>query len=156
MINRVATFVATWGWTGFIRPAPGTWGTVAGVPAGWAILEYGGRSWLAAGVVLAFLIGWWAAHRHMKRVRNQNDPSEVVIDEVAGLWTTYLAAPDAGWVWLLAGFLLFRLFDIWKAGPVGWADRRVKGALGTMIDDIIAGILAAICLLLIHWLWSLF
>lgn len=147
MIARIATFLATFGYSGLIRPAPGTWGTVAGVPFAWLLLDLGGAPAVAAAAVAAFLIGWWAAHVHMTATGNMSDPSEIVIDEVAGLWVAYLAAPDNGWLWLLAAFLLFRLFDIWKPGPIGWADRHVKGALGVMVDDIVAGAAAALCLL---------
>lgn len=147
MIARTATFLATFGYSGLIRPAPGTWGTVAGVPFAWLLGEWGGAPVMAAAAVAAFVIGWWAAQVHMTATGNMHDPSEIVIDEVAGLWVACIAVPENNWLWLLAAFLLFRLFDIWKPGPIGWADRRIKGALGVMVDDIVAGVAAALCLL---------
>ena len=87
------------------------------------------------------------------RGKVDHDPSEIVIDEVAGQWIALLpiafGAANAGvgvtalWPGWVAAFVLFRLFDIWKPGPVGWADRR-HGPLGVMLDDVIAGVLAAI------------
>ena len=62
-----------------------------------------------------------------------------------------LAAP-AGWVWIVAGFALFRLFDIWKPWPIGWLDRHVGGGFGIMLDDLVAGVFAAVCLqVLVHY-----
>ena len=76
----------------------------------------------------------------------QDDPGAVVIDEVAGQWLTLLPAATTVWWHWLAGFALFRFFDIVKPWPVGWADRRVKGGLGVMVDDIIAGAYAGVLL----------
>ena len=73
------------------------------------------------------------------------DPGEVVIDEVAGMWIALLPAGLIWWQILLAA-MLFRLFDILKPGPVGWADKRLPGGLGIMADDLIAGALAALVL----------
>jgi phosphatidylglycerophosphatase A len=149
-MNAVATFLATWGYSGLIRPAPGTWGTLAGLPFAWALVYWGNTTIIVAAVVAVFLIGLWAADRHMAATQNPDDPSEVVIDEVAGLWVACLALPEASIVGLAGAFILFRFFDIWKQGPVGWADRHLKGAFGVMADDIVAGGLAAICLVIIY------
>jgi len=146
-LNRLATFVATWGYSGLIRPAPGTWGTVAGMPFAWALLHWGNWTTTLVAILLAVVIGFWAARRHMATTQNPDDPSEIVVDEVAGLWVACLALPDANLWWLLAAFFLFRLFDVWKPGPVGWADRRLKGAAGVMADDLVAGAMAGIVLL---------
>ncbi len=146
----LARFIATFGFSGLIRPAPGTWGTIAAVPVGWLLITWWGTTGLVIGILAAFFVGWLAAHYYMSRSGSMDDPAEVVIDEAAGLWVAYLAIPAATWPWLLGGFLLFRLFDIWKPGPIRWADRRIKGALGTMIDDIIGGAAAAICLMAVQ------
>jgi phosphatidylglycerophosphatase A len=74
-----------------------------------------------------------------------NDPQVVVWDEFVGVWIALFAAPS-GWMWAVAGFALFRLFDIWKPWPVRWADRKVHGGLGVMLDDVIAGAYALIVL----------
>jgi phosphatidylglycerophosphatase A len=74
----------------------------------------------------------------------------VVIDEVVGQWIPLLIAGVNLWLYVPA-FLLFRLFDIWKPWPISWLDKNVKGAFGVMIDDILAGIFAAICMSLILW-----
>ena len=98
------------------------------------------------------LIGWWAISSATEGSDN-HDPSEIVIDEVAGQWVALLPVSFGatamgvgvmdlypGWI---AAFILFRLFDIWKPGPVGWADRR-DDAFGVMFDDVIAGVMAGI------------
>ena len=80
------------------------------------------------------------------------DSPGIVWDELAGYLLTMVGAP-AGWHWIVAGFLLFRLFDIWKPWPIGWLDRRVGGGLGIILDDLLAGLFAALCLQgMVHWL----
>jgi phosphatidylglycerophosphatase A len=74
----------------------------------------------------------------------------VVWDEFVGVWITLALAPR-GWAWMLAGFALFRLFDIWKPWPVRWADREVHGGLGAMLDDALAGLLGWVALQAIAW-----
>lgn len=80
------------------------------------------------------------------------DPSAIVRDEVAGFLLTMAAAPP-GWPWLVAGFVLFRLFGIWKPWPIGWLDRTIPGELGIMVDDLAAGAMAWVVLhLAVLWL----
>ena len=81
----------------------------------------------------------------------QDDPSAVVWDEIVGYLITMIAAP-AGWQWMLLGFVLFRLFDIWKPWPISLADRKLHGGFGIMLDDVIAGVFAAMVLQLCHYL----
>ncbi|WP_400088204.1 phosphatidylglycerophosphatase A [Yoonia sp. R78084] len=144
--------IATFFYVGHIRPAPGTWGSLAALPAGWAIYALFGPWGLIAGIVLSYVLGVWATGVETKGKVN-HDPSEIVIDEVCGQWIALLplafgaARQDVdilllwpGWV---AAFALFRLFDITKWGPIGWAD-RIHGPTGVMLDDVIAGIFAAI------------
>lgn len=137
---------------GLLRPAPGTWGSLAAVLTGYIIALYFAALGLAVGSVLALLIGWWATAIET-RGKDDHDPSEIVIDEVAGQWLAlapvayFIDLPTALWspqtLWWLAAFGLFRLFDITKPGPVGWADRR-GDAWGVMLDDVIAGAIAAV------------
>ena len=79
-----------------------------------------------------------------------HDHSGIVWDEFAGFFVTMIAAP-AGWLWIFIGFTLFRLFDIWKPWPVSWLDKKVEGGLGIMVDDIVAGFYALICIQLIQY-----
>ncbi|HAD30758.1 MAG TPA: phosphatidylglycerophosphatase A, partial [Methylophaga sp.] len=81
----------------------------------------------------------------------KDDPSAVVWDEIVGYLVTMIAAP-AGWQWMLLGFVLFRFFDIWKPWPISWADRKLHGGFGIMLDDVIAGVLAAFILQLSYYL----
>ncbi|MGR3486199.1 MAG: phosphatidylglycerophosphatase A family protein [Paracoccaceae bacterium] len=139
-----AALIATVCGVGHLRPAPGTWGSLAALPLAWAIVALSGPWGLIAATVAAFAAGLWATAQ-VTRGGPDQDPSEVVIDEVAGqwiaLWPVAVLAPGAAWPSILA-FVLFRLFDIRKPGPVGWADRR-GDPLGVMLDDVIAGALAA-------------
>ena len=77
------------------------------------------------------------------------DPG-IVWDELVGYWITMIAVP-AEWLWILVGFVLFRVFDIWKPWPVRIADKTLKGGFGIMIDDVLAGVYALICLHLLVW-----
>ena len=133
--------LATWFGAGLMPKAPGTWGSLAALPFAWVIQHYGGP-WALAGATLGvFLVGWWASACYVA-ASGASDPGAVVIDEVAGQWLTLLpAAAMVWWHWAL-GFVLFRAFDIAKPWPIGWADRRIKGGLGVMLDDVIAGVYA--------------
>ncbi|WP_027258837.1 phosphatidylglycerophosphatase A family protein [Leisingera aquimarina] len=138
---------------GYLRPAPGTWGSLAALPLAYGLHQLGGFPLLALATLASIPAGIWAT-KVMTAGSADHDPSEIVVDEVAGQWIALWAISLPAWLhsieitalwpgWI-AAFVLFRLFDILKPGPVGWADRQ-KGATGVMMDDIIAGILAAIC-----------
>ncbi|MEO9895674.1 MAG: phosphatidylglycerophosphatase A [Paracoccaceae bacterium] len=147
-----ARIIATVCFVGYIRPAPGTWGSFVALPLAWLLHVVGGFPLLALGTVIAFLGGWWATAT-MIRGQQDHDPSEIVVDELAGQWIAVLplsfSASSMGiditalWPGWIAAFALFRLFDISKPWLVGWADRR-GDALGVMLDDVIAGVFAAI------------
>ncbi|HCD03701.1 MAG TPA: phosphatidylglycerophosphatase A, partial [Methylophaga sp.] len=94
--------------------------------------------------------GIWICQQAVNWLK-QDDPSAVVWDEIVGYLITMIAAP-AGWQWMLLGFVLFRLFDIWKPWPISLADRKLHGGFGIMLDDVIAGVFAAMVLQLCHYL----
>lgn len=144
--------IATFFYVGHMRPAPGTWGSLAALPAAWVIYMLAGPWGIVAGVVLSYGIGLWATAEET-RGKDNHDPSEIVIDEICGQWIALLpiafGAANNGvailalWPGWIAAFLLFRLFDITKWGPIGWAD-RMHGPTGVMLDDVIAGVFAAV------------
>jgi len=101
-------------------------------------------------VVIAFVIGVVAAQWVIGKTRIE-DPSVVVWDEFIGQWLALFLAP-AGWLWMLGGFVLFRLFDIWKPWPVSWADQKLHGGFGAMFDDALAGLYALLALQAIRYL----
>jgi phosphatidylglycerophosphatase A len=152
---RVTHLIATFFYVGHLRPAPGTWGSLAAFPCAWALHVAGGPLLLGLGVIVAFTLGTWATALETKG-KEDHDPSEIVIDEVAGQWLAFLpvsiGAAHAGvaltalWPGWVTAFLAFRLFDIWKPGPISSADRR-GDALGVMLDDILAGLAAALCVM---------
>jgi len=154
---KIATLIATLLGVGYIRPAPGTWGSLVALPYAWLVHVIGGFPLLLIGVVAAFLKGWWATTK-MTKGSDDHDPSEIVIDELVGQWIALLPLSYAAWsmqisilaMWpgWIAAFVLFRLFDIWKPWIIGWADRR-GDALGVMLDDVIAGVFAAICVMVL-------
>ena len=134
---RIARFIAAGFGTGDSPIAPGTVASAAAVLSGAVLLLL---SPLA--VVLAALLATVGGFLAVRRADVQGDPGWVVIDEFAGQWITMLALTRPTLPGLLAAFVLFRVFDITKLGPVGWADRQ-HGAFGIMADDVIAGIIAA-------------
>ncbi|MEP2642749.1 phosphatidylglycerophosphatase A [Roseobacter sp.] len=150
-MTRIAQITGTVFGVGYIRPAPGTWGSLVALPWGWLLHVLGGFPLLVLGAIVAFVAGLWAT-RVMTHGSDDHDPSEIVVDEVVGQWIALMPLSYAAWsmgldilvMWpgWVAAFALFRLFDITKPGPVGWADRR-GDAMGVMLDDVIAGIFAA-------------
>ena len=133
--------LATWFGTGLMPKAPGTWGSLAAVPFAYGVHQLAGPVGLFAAAWVLFALGAWAAEEFRRRTGTK-DPPAVVVDEAAGQWLALVPAGDDILVYA-AGFLLFRLFDIWKPWPVSWADRRIEGGLGIMLDDMIAGAYAA-------------
>ena len=134
---RVSRLLASGFGSGFAPRAPGTVGSAVALLLG-ALLMRTAPAALPAAALLASLCGLWA----IRAAQVTGDPGWVVIDEFAGMWVALLGLAHATLAGLLAAFLLFRLLDIAKPGPVGWADRQ-PGAAGIMADDIIAGAIAA-------------
>jgi len=146
-------FIAGGFGTGFVPVAAGTVASLAAVLVGAMLMML--SPWaLPLAALLATAGGFLVIHR----ADIQGDPGWVVIDEFAGQWITLLALPRPSAAGLVLGFVLFRLFDVTKLGPVGWADRQ-HGAFSIMADDVIAGVIAALLLGLAGktwpgaWLW---
>ena len=141
-LSHPAALIATGCGIGLLRPAPGTWASLAALPTGWLIDAACGPVGLLAAAAIAFLAGWWASAR-IADASGILDPGFVVIDEIAAQWLI-LAATPLDWRFYLAAFVLFRLFDIWKPFPVNWLDRTIKGGFGIMLDDVGAALYALI------------
>ena len=130
--------------------APGTFGTVVGIPFFILFSQVSLPFYLLLTIAM-FLVGVRVCER-CSRDLGVHDHSGIVWDEIVGFLVTMIAVPFE-WQWLLSGFLLFRLFDILKPWPIRWLDRRVKGGFGIMVDDLVAGLFALGCQhLLILWL----
>ena len=142
-----AVILSTWFWSGLSPKAPGTVGSLAALPFGILIFHYLGAPALGVASLIAFGVGWGSTKIYLERT-GKTDPGEVVIDEVAGIWLALHAAALTP-VMILVTFLLFRLLDIWKPWPIGWLDLKVKGAFGVMIDDYVAGLIAAVLIVII-------
>ena len=142
--------------SGLPRRAPGTWGTVGGLIVAIPLLSLGFVPFLII-TILSCIIGVWICGRTSELMQGHDDP-HIVWDEWAGIWITLLPFSYMGvttanfWqdisqslsiISLVIAFILFRFFDIIKPPPIGWADRKVAGGLGIMLDDIIAGVMAA-------------
>ncbi|MBN2887635.1 MAG: phosphatidylglycerophosphatase A [Chromatiaceae bacterium] len=138
--------------SGLAPRAPGTVGTLAAVPLYLLMTPLPLWAYLAL-VALAFALGIWVCGRTSADL-GAEDPSAIVWDEFVGFWVAMLGAPS-GWLGVVAGFALFRLFDIWKPWPICAIERRLGGGLGIMLDDVVAGLLAALTMLLIGGLTTL-
>ncbi len=141
---------------GYLRPAPGTWGSLAAFIPAWGLFQIGGAYALAAA---ALVLGWLGIGLiRAETAGGDEDPGWIVLDEVVGQWIALLpvafgaarvgVAPWELWPGLLVAFLAFRAFDIWKPWLVGKADRR-GDAEGVMLDDVWAGVFAAIVVLIL-------
>ncbi len=122
--------------------APGTFGTLAAVPPA-IIIYYFGTVPSVISLIVIIPLSVWTSNVTQKLL-GKDDPSEIVIDEVAGFFVTVFLLPFS-WLSFTLGFLLFRVFDILKPFPIGMIDKKIKGGTGIVLDDIVAGIYANIC-----------
>ena len=133
--------------SGAMPVAPGTFGTLIAVPLFLLLQPLTYELYIFITVVL-FLVGIWLCHITARDL-GTHDHAGIVWDEIVGFLITMIGAP-IGWLWIAVGFILFRLFDILKPWPIRWIDKRVGGGFGIMLDDLLAGIYAYICLQLIY------
>ncbi len=139
--DKTALILSSWFGSGLAPMAPGTFGTLAAaVPV--VAIKYLGASAECIFIVILVSLALWSSEA-ARRLLGRDDPPEVVIDEAAGLCLAVFLLPP-GILSLCSGFLLFRIFDIWKPFPIGTIDRRVKGGVGIVLDDIVAGAFANI------------
>jgi len=156
--------IATFFHVGYMKPASGTWGSLAALPAFYVVNSIFGPFITMMLTLLLFVVGLWATGE-MTKGGGDHDPSEIVIDEVVGQWIALWPVALGAWImgtssldlwpgWIVA-FFAFRGFDIWKPWIVGMFDRR-DDAAGVMLDDVAAGMMAAItvvgCAALAHGL----
>jgi len=134
--------------SGLAPVAPGTFGSLVGLLFAWAIAPFG-FAWLLAATLAAVLAGVWICGESARRLGVHDHPA-IVWDEVAGMMITMLAVPDAWWGAPLA-FVLFRLFDIAKPWPIREVDHGLGGGAGIMLDDVLAGIFAALGLIVVGY-----
>ena len=151
----MSKLIATFFYVGHIPFAPGTFGSLAALPVWFALSFIGGWPLVVTCTVIAYFVGVWATAQETSGSAN-HDPSEIVIDEVAGQWLALLPLSMGlgvgGVLGIVIAFALFRFFDITKLGPVGWAD-RLNTPTGVMLDDVIAGAISAIILIIIGFIW---
>ncbi len=154
-------FLSTVGYVGLMRPGPGTWGSAAALPLLFVLHVLGGFPAVAVATFVVFFVGWWATAVETQG-KDDHDPSEIVIDEVAGQWLALWPVSAGAWSqsmdvlalwpgWITA-FVAFRTFDIFKPWPVSWADKK-STPLGVMLDDILAGIMAAIVVIFFAFIY---
>lgn len=130
--------------SGLAPKAQGTFGSVAAILP-WLLLRTLSLPAYLLVVLAVFALGVWACNV-AGRLLGVDDHRSLVIDEFVGQWVALLPALFAPWWIVLAGFVLFRLFDVWKPWPIGWLDRRLKSGMGVMVDDVVAGVFAAFAL----------
>ena len=132
----VAQVLCVWFGCGLLPKAPGTFGTLGAIPL-YLLVRPHGRGAVAAAAVVLTLVGLWAADRVARRL-GAKDPQFICIDEVAGVFVTWIAAPPTT-VGLIVGVVLFRVFDQLKPWPARLAERRLPGGAGIVLDDVAAG-----------------
>ena len=134
-ISKLATFIATGFGLGLLPVAPGTWGSLGALPLAYLFGLFGNH-YISIGLYLLYAaLSVLAAYYYGKQV-GDSDHKSIVCDEIVGLMPVLMFFHMA---YAPSAFVLFRVFDIWKPGLIGWVDRNVKGVIGCMLDDLIAG-----------------
>ncbi|MCE2519083.1 MAG: phosphatidylglycerophosphatase A [Alphaproteobacteria bacterium] len=147
-----APWVATLGGVGLLRPMPGTLGSLAALPPAFLVMWLAGP-WAVLAASLVVLVAGLVAVRHVAATMEAGadpDHAAIVIDEACGQFLALIPAMLSPVLWILS-FVLFRLFDIWKPGPIRMIERRLEGAWGVMLDDVAAGAAAAACVWAFSW-----
>lgn len=134
--------------SGLMPTAPGTWGTLAAVPLYLLLMNMHWAMYLVLTSV-AFALGIWICDK-VSQDLGVHDYKGIVWDEIVGYLLTMFMAPK-GLFWMICGFILFRIFDIWKPQPIGYIDRKVRGGLGIMLDDVMAAVPAWLIMQFLIW-----
>ncbi len=156
MNKKNAYLIATFFGVGYAKKAPGTCGSLATLPLAILLCYFLGTVGILLGMAVTWILGVLATKEVLKET--EHDPGMIVIDEVLGQLTAFLAAAPVLhdsfhlWWYYPIGFAFFRLFDIAKIGPVKWADEKITNAYGVMLDDLFAGLFAAVVLFLVHYM----
>jgi phosphatidylglycerophosphatase A len=152
-LTRGAYLIATWGGLGWLRPAPGTWGSLGAIPLHWALSQL--HPTLHAGaIVLLCALGTWSA-QVVALDRKSKDPQFVVIDEVIGTLLAMGAVRADSWGLQVIALALFRVLDITKPGPIRGLERAKPVGLGIMLDDVAAGALAGAIAAMLGWVFPI-
>jgi len=145
-LDKLAIVLATWFGSGLFPKAPGTFGSLTALPLIWLFSNLDHVSFWEPAIIASIvtILALWATSRTEDIWQVHDDP-RIVADEVAGM--------SAALIWFpfdlkhaIAGFLIFRILDIWKPGPIGYIDEELPGAPGTVLDDVLAGLVAAVIL----------
>lgn len=149
LMSHPAHFCALGFGSGLAKKAPGTFGTLAGLPLFWLIADLGAYTQLAI-ITALFVAGIYFCGKTGKAL-GVSDHGSIVWDEIVAIMLVLTVTPYH-WQWWLVAFVLFRLFDIWKPVPIRQCDAKVKGGLGVMLDDVLAAVYAIISLEILLWL----
>jgi len=145
-MNQLIMALATGCYVGMIPKAPGTWGSLAALLPWFFLKDLPLPAYLAV-LALVFVLGFFVSGS-AEKILDRPDAGPIVIDEILGMFITLTLVPPHPAAWIL-GFILFRIFDIFKPFPVSWFDQRIHGGMGIMMDDVVAGIYALSSLQLI-------
>lgn len=145
VLQRPSGWIASMGGIGLLPAVPGTWASAATLPLGWLIALWSGPWGLIAAAFAVFVLGVFASSRVIRQIET-DDPSVIVIDEMAGQLLTLAFAPLT-WPAYLAAFVAFRFFDMVKVWPASLVDREVGGGFGAMADDMVAGLYGMLVIL---------
>jgi len=148
-VLRSPIHILSFGFGSGLSPvAPGTMGTLIAIPIFLLLTTFSSIIYLLF-VTILFFVGCWASGQTAEAL-NVHDHPGIVIDEIVGYLITMIFVPFT-WHWVILGFLLFRLFDIWKPWPISIVDKQVKGGLGIMLDDVLAAIYSLLSLHIVIW-----
>lgn len=132
--------------SGLIHPAPGTWGSLAGLIIAVFLLPVMGNISFAILTALSFVLGCYLCQKTADDM-GVHDHGSIVWDEFVGVWICLLFVPEINWLWCFSVFVLFRLFDILKPYPIKFFDKKLESGFGIMIDDVFAAIYAVIVIM---------
>ena len=129
--------------SGLLRPAPGTWGSLAGLVVGYFCLTFLGLTYFTLFTFVAFVIGCYLCQKTADDMQ-VHDHGAIVWDEFVGIFITLIALPQLTWPWLALAFFSFRFFDILKPYPIRYFDQKLESGFGIMIDDVLAAVYAVL------------